>query len=91
MPQAEKLPRQAPKWTPALTAAVINTELDGKKPDESFTRDHVIALGRAGCTEAQVRDYLVSIFANQKIRRGGDMVSAVDHIMGDLRSYGFWE
>lgn len=79
------------KWIPALTAAVINSELDGKKPDEAFSRDHIVALKNAGCTRTQVREYLISVFGNSKVRRGGDMVATVDHVMGDLDTYGFWK
>ncbi len=79
------------KWTPALAAAVINSELDGKKPAEAFSRDHVVALKNAGCTREQVRDYLVSVFGNGTVRRGGDMVNTVDHVLSDLDTYGFWK
>ncbi len=79
------------KWTPALAAAVINQELGEQKPEEGFSREHIVALRNAGCTREQVREYLVSIFANKKLRRGGGMVSAVDHVMSDLESYGSWK
>lgn len=79
-----------PRWTPAVVAAVIDVELQGTKPAEKFSRDHVVALKNAGCTKTEVRAYLESVFGAMKVRRGGDMVSAVDHVMGDLDSYGMW-
>lgn len=81
---------KAPTWTPALAAAVIDVELSETKPVDTFSRAHVTALRNAGCTRAQVRDYLVSIFGRQRVRRGGAMVSAVDHVLSDLDSYGDW-
>lgn len=83
-----------PEWTPALTAAVINTELAGTKPVEGFSRDHVRALHNAGCNKAQVREYLLSVFGAQTFRpHSGEAVtvSLVDHIMSDLDSYGMWK
>lgn len=80
----------AVKWTPALAAAVIDVELAGKKPEERFSRDHVIALRNSGCTRMEVHTYLTSIFGNKKVRRGGELVKAVDHVMADLDGYGPW-
>ncbi len=81
-------------WTPALAAAVINVELEGAKPIDAFSRDHVVALHNAGCTRTQVRDYLVSVFGVQTFRphAGEDIrVPIVDHIMSDLDTYGLWK
>lgn len=80
-----------PDWSPALVAAIIDHHIatDPRDPAESFSRGHVVAMLNVGCTDAQIREYLVHVFGDRKIRPMGaaQRVSAVDLVMGDLDSY----